>query len=116
MSTVFEFFAYKQCPNCKYDWQRKYIRNNETKEIIVQYANVHKREEYNQINKKHYIIFRCLRCFKEFAESYDVITEDEFNQMNAINRDLSKIKPIVIENIDETKLLDDDAMMDLIGK
>ncbi len=113
---IFEFFTFKKCPNCQNEWKRKYIKNEETKEITIQYSNVHRREEINQLNKQLYIIFRCLKCFKEFAEIQKIMSEKEFDEINKIkNEELNKIEPIVIKNIDPAKLFDDDEMMKLIG-
>ena len=117
MISFFEFFTCWACPNCKKNWLRKYVKNQETKDIAVEYAHVHKRDEINQIDKKYYSIFRCLKCFKEYAEVHSIISEQELAEMNRIKEEeKNKLKPIVIENVDETKLLDDDEMMRLIGR
>ncbi len=111
--SFFEFFTFRVCPKCKFNWQRKYIKDEETKQIRVQYGNVHKREEINPATRVQYIIFRCLRCFTEIAESHQMITEEEFRDMNKITTE--KLEPYSIPNIKQEDLLNDDELGRMIG-
>ena len=113
MTSFFEFFTFKICPKCNFEWKRKYVRDENTKQLKVEYSNVHKREEINQTTKVQYIIFRCLRCFNELTESHQMITEQEFREMNRIVEE--KLEPINIPNINPNDLLNDDELSKLIG-
>lgn len=106
-----KFNTFTKCSNCSIEWKRKYVKNEIDGNIFftIEHMNVHVREDLIPETRKAHKTYRCLRCFKEYIKTEDILTKEDFIKAYKENEEeLKNIKIVEIDDIKEDQLNDDE--------